>query len=100
MEGILVKISCELTLSEEHLRDLGRFRQAFQQLRQAIRKDKLLLWLSSEDPQYVAFKRLSTCASSLLTSEWPDNSPSPQRATEQLLKITSNNWERDWLELR
>jgi hypothetical protein len=76
IEGTLVKLSSELELEEEDLNYLGRFRQAFQQLRQAIRKDQDLPWPSSDDPQYRTFKSLAIHVSGLLTSEW-SSPPTP-----------------------
>jgi len=98
IEGTLVKLSSELTLGDEQIDSLGRFRQAFQQLRQAIRKDCALSWSSSEDPEYKTFKILAIRVSALLASEWPKASPSLEEASNQLLKITSNAWENNWVE--
>jgi hypothetical protein len=96
IEGTLVKLSSELMLSGEQISILGRFRQAFQQLRQAVRENRDLPWISSEDPPYVTFKILAIGVSALLASEWPNASPSLKEASDQLLEITSNKWEKNW----
>jgi hypothetical protein len=98
IEGTLVKLSSELELKEEDLNYLGRFRQAFQQLRQAVREDRHLLWPGSDNPAYRTFKSLAIRVSGLLTSKWPSSPPSRERAIEQLLRITSNDWEEKWVE--
>jgi hypothetical protein len=60
IEGILVKLASELALDQQQVATLGGFRQAFQQLRQAIRKNLLLEWKHAEHPEYRAFKELAT----------------------------------------
>jgi hypothetical protein len=99
VEGILVKLSSELQLSDEELRTLGSYRQAFQQLRQSIRGDRKLNWDFDEHPQYAAFKVLSTRVAGILAREWSNAGPSDQAAAAQIRKITSNVWERRWTEL-
>ena len=99
VEGILVKLSSELLLTEVELENLGCFRQAFQQLRQSIRERAFLPWGNSENPKYVAFKTYATKVSHLMTREWARSSPDVARAAEQLLRVTSNSWEQRWLTL-
>jgi hypothetical protein len=97
VEGILVKLSSELTLSELEIATLGFFRQAFQHLREAIRQDCVLSWTTSEDPEYKAFKGLATRVSGLLAREWSMKPPTPDEAESQLLKITASDWEKRWV---
>jgi hypothetical protein len=97
IEGTLVKLSSELTLDEEQINGLGRFRQAFQQLRQSIRQNRLLPWSDSENPEYKTFKTLAVRVAALLGKDWQRNPPSSERAGTQLLQITSNRWEQDWV---
>jgi hypothetical protein len=93
IEGTFVKLSTEIELKDEDIRYLGQFRQRFQQLRESIRDEMELPWKNSEYSDYVEFKRLSTCVSLLLGSDW--NHPcSPERAQRQLLDITSNRFEK------
>jgi hypothetical protein len=98
VEGLFVKLSSELNLDKEQLDDLGCFRQAFQQLREAIRQDNHLLWPSSDNRAYKAFKSLAIRMSGLLARDWPSRPPPRDRAIEQLLTITSNSFEKDWAE--
>ena len=98
IEGTLVKLCSELTLTSDDIRYLARFRQAFQELRQSIRVDRHLLWPNSENPAYVAFKSLALRISALLTSEWPSTPPSRELAIDQLLNISSNSWEGKWVD--
>ncbi len=97
VEGTLVKLSSELLLTSEQINDLGCFRQAFQQLRQSIRKNELLLWISSEDTEYKKFKSLTVRVSAILSGEWIGDSLLPTRAAEQLLAVTSNSHEGKWM---
>jgi hypothetical protein len=96
VEAMLVKFSTEQPLTSSQIRILGSFRQAFQQLRQAIRNNKLLPWNSSSQPEYVAFKTLACEVATLLNAEWTDNRPVARDASNQLKEITSNEWEHLW----
>ena len=98
IEGTLVKLSSELNLNEEQIVTLGRFRQAFQQLRQSIREDRQLPWPSSEHAAYRSFKILAVETAILLSRDWPDKRISTKRASEQLMHITSNEWEGRWVD--
>lgn len=97
-ESILLKVVSELRLSDEEVQDLGRFRQAFQSLRQAIRDNKPLAWSSSQDPQYVAFKKLACRMAYLLQTGQDTKAPDWQVASTNHLKATSNQWEGSWWE--
>ena len=97
IEGTLVKVSSEVNLDDEQIGTLGHFRQAFQQLRQAIRQDRHLPWHSSEHPEYRTFKTLAVDVAILLGKDWPSQPPSRKRASDQLIQITSNRWEMEWV---
>lgn len=97
VEGTLVKLSSELVLDEGQIGSLGRFRQAFQQLRQSIRKDQILPWKNSECPEYRAFKSHAIEVSTLLGGKWSTHPVPVDRAIHQLLSVTSNRWEDDWV---
>jgi hypothetical protein len=98
VEATLVKLSLEIDLDENDINNLGRFRQAFQQLRESIRDNVILPWPSGDCPEYRTFKALSVVVAALLNnSEWSSSSISRRRTQEQLEKITSNQWERDWI---
>jgi hypothetical protein len=96
IEGTLVKLSSELILTEPQVAVLACFRQAFQQLRQAIRENQVLPWSHGEHPEYRAFEHLAVNTAILLGGEWPGKAPLPSVAADQLLKITSNKWEHTW----
>lgn len=98
IEGTFVKLSSEVLLPEGELNCLGRYRQAFQRLREVIRENVELSWSSSEHPEYKAFKSLSVQVAALLGSEWPEKSISCEQAAEQLMKITANTWRAKWLD--
>ena len=44
LESILVRLSCERSLGREDISSLARFRQLFQQLREAIHADEDIDW--------------------------------------------------------
>jgi len=96
VEGILVKLSSELTLSQKEVETLGLFRQAFQHLRESIREGSVLSWTTSEHPEYRAFKGLATRVAALLAKEWLGPPPPVEEAEAQLLSITDNRWEKLW----
>ncbi len=96
IEGTLVKVSSELTLTEEQLCLLGQFRQGFQQLRQSIRMNRELSWSNSAHPEYEVFKTLTSRMAVLLSGDWKGQPPAANIASSQLLKITANTWEATW----
>ncbi|MGZ4890230.1 MAG: hypothetical protein ACXWBH_13705 [Candidatus Angelobacter sp.] len=97
VEGTLVKVSSEIVLDDRQLETLARFRQAFQQLRQSIRENKLLGWTYAEHPEYKAFKELAVRVAAMLAADWSELPPASDHAAAQLLKITSNKWENAWV---
>jgi len=97
VESTMVRLASEMRLLALDIEDLGRFRQAFQQLRQCIREDKNLKWPSSECPEYKSFKILAVRCARIISKAWPDRPIAAGLAATQLLQITSNNWEQDWL---
>jgi hypothetical protein len=97
VEGMLVKLSSELSLSSTEVESLGRYRQGFQRLRESIRDDKLLPWDNSEHPEYKAFKDLSIQVAHLLAKDWPTSSPTVETAAAHFVQITSNVWKGIWL---
>ncbi len=96
VEGLLVKLSSELCLTEDQICHLGCFRQAFQLLREVIREDQILPWTSSEQAEYKRFKELAVKMAGLLASDWPKQGPNHEQAASQLLHITSNRWAAEW----
>jgi hypothetical protein len=96
VEGILVKLSLEIDL-KENADNLGRFRQAFQQLRESIRDTALLPWPSGDCPEYKTFKALAIVVAGLLNAKWSSSRICSRRARKQLETITSNQWEGAWI---
>lgn len=99
LEALLVSISCEKHLSEDEIEVLGLFRQGFQQLRESIRDYEPLNWNSSKNPEYTKFKNLSPQVHSLIVRD-SAKPPTPLDAATQLKKITSNQWEAMWDQLK
>jgi hypothetical protein len=97
VEGTLVKLASELALDRHQLATLGRFRQAFQQLRQSIRENLMLEWNYADHPEYKAFKELATRVAALLTADWWGRPPTDEQAASQLIEITSNSWQENWI---
>jgi hypothetical protein len=97
IEGTLVKMSLELNLNDPDVPTLGRFRQAFQQLRESIRDDIPLPWPHGNCLEYLTFKTLSISVAALLTGNWPDAPVPSARAQDRLIAVTSNRWEHDWI---
>lgn len=98
MEALFVRIATERELGSSEIETLGKFRQAFQQLREAIRANKELPWDSSSNSEYIAFKQLaSKFAHIILTHDVPP-SVSTRRSVAQLLEITDNRWEDQWVD--
>jgi hypothetical protein len=97
VEGTLVKLSLELNLSGDDVNNLGRFRQAFQQLRESIRDNQILPWPYADCPEYKTFKALSITVAALLNGKWSDSPLSRDKARGQLMVITANKWMRNWV---
>ena len=97
IEATLVKLSSELKLKDTDISALGRFRQAFQQLRESIRDDVHLPWPHGNCPEYLTFKTLSISVAALLTGKWSDSPVPHATAQDQLVQVTSNKWEHNWI---
>lgn len=92
LESIFVKMSSERELSSSDVEILGKFRQAYQQLREAIRDNKDLGWWSHDQLEYLSFKRLAYLTACIIVSD-----KSKDRMSEALTQITSNKWEDEWV---
>lgn len=87
-EAILVRLTQERVLSSSQVRDLARFREAYQCLRQAIRSNRTLDWWNKEHgdnghAQYATFKELASGVASILSAE-------PGRVVRQPIRPTPN----------
>jgi hypothetical protein len=98
VERVFVKLAAERKLSENDRDHLGKFRQGYQSLREAISDNKPLGWDSSAHPEYVSFKRLAVEVAILIQSR---ARPSPESRADRirsLLEITSNRHEYMWFQ--
>jgi hypothetical protein len=86
LESTLIKLASEKPLKDQEIEILGRFRQRYQQLREAIRDNVPLAWDHSEHPDYLDFKRLAPQVAAIIV-----RSDGVQR--DALIKITSNFYE-------
>ncbi len=99
MEGILVKIASEFRLTDKDIITLGRFRQAYQTLREYIRENKPFTWDHPYHPQYMEFKKMGAYIAAMLSGfeKQPLKGPSREEAIFNLQRITSTKF-KDWWE--
>lgn len=100
LEALLLNISSTKILGDEEIDSLGGFRQGYQQLRLAIKQSVPLNWITSQDPQYLKFKRLSSEVQKIIISDVSSEPISSVQAARQLEQITSNKYEAEWRELQ
>lgn len=102
LESLFVRVACQRRLSEEDTDTLGKYRQAYQQLRNAIRDGKPLDWSSSDNPRYEAFKNLTAQFAVVLQPQvagiHAPRRPSPEEAANALMRITENAYESTWFD--
>jgi len=98
VESLLVRLTCQTSMTSREVETAGKFRQAYQQLRQVIRDGDKLDWSRHDHPEYVAFKRLAVAFALLLATMDQKGQPSEHQASRALLDITSNRWESNWSE--
>src|SRR5690606_7244042 len=109
IEAVVFKVASERDLAEKEVAWLGKFRQAYQQLRKSIKLNNVLNWNRSEHPEYVAFKTGAIKLALMINFgeqkyNWfekfifPKVSkiPDVDKAIKALLNITSNEWENNW----
>jgi len=96
VESLFVRLSSERKLSSNELELLGKFRQAYQQLREAIRDNEALMWDKSTHAGYLAFKDLGARVAFLILSENYRKSTESSDVAHALQQITSNQWEYSW----
>jgi hypothetical protein len=95
VEAILVRIATERRLSPRDVEQLGLLRQAFQELRQAMRDGRAIRWNYSEHPKYLELKRLAAYAASLSgDGHWPR--PTAEEAQAAVVAITANEHGARW----
>ncbi len=96
VEAVLVRLAAEYPLGPAEVEMLGKFRQAYQSIREAIRADRELSWGASDHPEYAAFKRLACGVAALLSANPPTGLPTAQASAAALSDITDNRWESGW----
>jgi hypothetical protein len=96
LERVLVKLATERHLSPADRDTLGKFRQGYQQLRRVINLGQPLEWRSSEDPEYLAFKRLAVAVTLIVQREGGVAQLSADEAFASLRDITANRQEKSW----
>ena len=95
MEAVFVRLATEYRLSSQEVAAVGRFRQASQSLRKAIRENCQLDWHAGH-PKYIAFKNLACTVANLLANPHSLGVPTAKESTEALLKITDSQWDGNW----
>jgi hypothetical protein len=88
VEAIIVKLATERVLEEPDIRTLGLFRQAYQQLREAIRDAQDLHWTNGT-PEYDLFNELTVRTACIIASNKTTKQDDPVDAARVLKKITS-----------
>ncbi|WP_439657752.1 hypothetical protein ACSHWB_35935 [Lentzea sp. HUAS TT2] len=100
IEALLTKVCAERILSDSDVEALGSLRQAFQQLRKSMRRNRKLPWHFSGAAEYVAMKNLAVFMSSLLRrGKSARRPPSPEAAATAFRSITDNRFESDWIKI-
>jgi hypothetical protein len=92
VEALLTKIVTERELNDTEVDALGALRQAYHQLRLAIREDRSLSWDYSAHQDYTAFKGLQTLVAELLTRSSGER-PGSADAARNFARVTSNKYE-------
>ena len=92
MEAIFVTLSCERKLTDYDIKIVGKFRQAYQSLRESIRADRDLGWRYHDQPEYLSFKRLAYLTACIIASDKRRGG-----IGGALEEITSNEWEDNWV---
>lgn len=97
LESVFVKLSSEKRLANEDIEVLGKFRQAYQQLRESIRDHADLGWSYQTHPEYLTFKRLAHLTARLILSDIQPGLRAKDQATDALENITASAWEKNWI---
>ena len=104
IEAALLRLAVERCLSCSDCVELGKARQAYQQLREAIRVNKTLDW-KSDSEEYLCFKSHSAFVGSVLASAnfgqtsadtKPPRVPTPEQAGACQERIMHKERRKDW----
>lgn len=98
MEATLAALCARSRLGRSSIDDLGRFRQAHQQLRESIRDNRPLDWDRFDHVEYRAFKQLAPRVARLVRSGHGPRGRRTERAVKAWLAVTSNRFEDFWAE--
>jgi putative (di)nucleoside polyphosphate hydrolase len=96
VEAIIVKLATERVLNEKDIKTLGLFRQAYQELRHAIREGKPLLWTYGT-PEYTLYNDLASKVTCIIVSnkrKEPNQNEAPQ-VLRKISKIRPDEWEKE-----
>lgn len=96
LEASLIKLASERVLSLADCETVGRFRQGYQSMREAIGKSQRFEWNWSGHEQYLAFKKLACRLASLVASSDRARQPKVDQIEASLLSITHNGWSQSW----
>ena len=86
LEAIIVKLATERVLKEDDINTLGLFRQAYQELRVAIRGGEPLDWIHGT-PEYILYNDLASKVAYIISSNKIKRRPSLAEAPKILRKI-------------
>ena len=95
IDAVFLKLTAARKLTPATIEMLGRFRQGFHTLGQAIKTNKPMPWKDAEHPDYLVFKRLATSVAALISGETLGTQALDMRA-DAFRQITSGRWERTW----
>ena len=114
LEALLIRTTAERTLCAQQQELLACFREAYQRLRECIRRDKELRWFTRTSPtgreyrEYQAFKDLSSSIANLLQEDRPKRGllrrsvtagvPSASESRRAWTYVTSGREKNRWLE--
>ena len=97
MEALFVQVSGSKELTFKDIEILGKFRQAFQTIRETIRSNKRLAWDYHSHPEYLALKHLGVELGSIL-SGGKALKFSKIKCKRMILEcIACNIWEKIWM---
>lgn len=95
LEAVFLKVTSARKLTPASIELLGRFRQAFHTLGQAITSNKPLNWKDAEHPDYLIFKRLASGAAAIIAGETLGAQATDLRS-DAFRQITSGRWDKTW----
>jgi len=99
-ESLILRVCSQFELDDQIIQDLGLLRQAFQTFREQIRYDLEIPWRSSDDPAYFEFKKLVIKLGTFISNQDLENTNASQNSKDAIIKITSNENEKKWLEIQ